>query len=74
MSEWPYSGPQPHQKCTHVLNAGAAASGMDVDITVRKPDSRGPIQPQGFECPHGILYWIMPTEDQMLDWALKGTP
>lgn len=72
MTEWPETGPRTHDTCPAVLKAAAARGNLEVDVTLRKPDNRGPLQPQGYECPHGTLYWIMPTEDQLLGWALDS--
>lgn len=46
-------------ECWHELKDRMAA--MDTDVEVRM-----------FVCPHGVSYWIYPTEAQIAQWVRDG--
>ena len=52
----------------HALCAGQLRTGMhpiEITISTEPPLVRGPYTTDGFQCPHGITYWIEPTGEQI---------
>jgi hypothetical protein len=49
-----------HAACPDVLRAGMAP--FEVIIAPAPPPAGSPWTDEGFRCPHGVSYWIIPTE------------
>ena len=47
---------------------------LDCDITVSTapPLVLSPYGAHGFECPHGVVFWIEPTSEQIIEWGEAG--
>jgi hypothetical protein len=51
-----------------------AESGRNCEITVSTapPVVESPYGANGYECPHGVTYWIEPTSEQIAEWNREG--
>jgi hypothetical protein len=56
------------------MTAIAAESGRNCEITVSTapPLVASPYGDNGYECPHGVTYWIEPTSEQIAEWNREG--
>lgn len=43
--------------------------GCEVTVSTAAPLVAGGYQEAGYECPHGVVYYVEPTSDQILRWA-----
>lgn len=46
--------------------------GVEIDVTT-EPTPGSPYSTDGFRCPHGTTYWILPTPKQVAQWTADGT-
>lgn len=56
------------------MNDIAAAEDRSCEITVSTapPLVASPYGANGYECPHGVTYWIEPTSEQIAEWNREG--
>ena len=65
------AGAPPHSRCADLLRADMAPA----EVTV---STAGPIvdglfaAEEGVTCPHGVVYWIEPTGEQLLRWRAEA--
>jgi hypothetical protein len=54
-------------------NIGAEL-GRNCEITVSTapPLVASPYGANGYECPHGVTYWVEPTSEQIAEWNREG--
>ena len=64
----------PHETCRLVLQGGARAHGADVKVYEQEDAPHSCIWLNAFRCPHGVQYWIEPTEAQHGEWKRVGAP
>jgi hypothetical protein len=60
-----------HSGCRQVLIDMAADTGTEITVSVAPPDP-GPYPAESYTCPHGIAYWIQPTQRQIAAWTRDG--
>lgn len=59
--------PADHQECADTLRAGMAP--IDVTISTLPPLVPNPFTDEPFVCPHGVIFWMEPTGEQLAAWA-----
>ena len=59
-------------ECEALLRSKWAAMGTEVTISTAEPLVITPDTKPGFRCPHGITYWMEPTNEQIAQWARDG--
>ena len=47
--------------------------GCEIVVSTARPLVRSPYGANGYECPHGVTYWIEPTSEQIARWNAAGT-
>lgn len=61
-----------HAGCPDILRGASSELGVDVTVSAEPPLIRGPYTTHPYRCPHGSLYWIEPTGEQLAAWARDG--
>ena len=56
------------------MAAIGAESGRNCDIVVSSAPHivASPYGANGYECPHGVTWWIEPTSEQIAEWNREG--
>lgn len=58
---------------TSMANLGAAQGiGCEIVVSSAPPIVESPYGAHGYECPHGVTWWIEPTSEQIAEWAREG--
>lgn len=57
-----------------VKDAYASQMNMEVDVTnvPPQPVNGMPHEPTEHDCPHGSTYYVLPTINQVAQWAFRG--
>lgn len=55
--------------CARVIVEAAASRGGSITASTKPPLVAGPYAGDGFKCPHGVMYWVEPTGEQIARWA-----
>jgi len=58
-----------HSTCAQQLRDGM--DGIDVTVSAAVPLIVGPYTTEPFACPHGTLFWIEPTSEQVAKWRAE---
>lgn len=63
-----------HEQCREGVRADMAQIGIDVAVSTAPPIIVGPMDVQGYTCPHGTTYWYWrePTGEQVAQWRRDG--
>lgn len=67
-------------ECAQYIKDAMAAIGeergdrCEVHVSTAAPLVQGPYETPGYECPHGTVYWVAPTGEQIADWAARRVP
>lgn len=64
--------PHAHEDCARILGEIMAAKGCDVTVSTLPPLVFGPYACEALECPHGALFYMEPTGEQIAQWAKDG--
>lgn len=65
-------------ECAEFLKAEMARIGAEagetceIVVSTAPPLVASPYGANGYECPHGVTYWIEPTSEQIAEWNRKG--
>jgi hypothetical protein len=62
------------EACREFIKSSAAKLGADVVVSTAPPLIESPYDVNAFECPHGTVFYIEPTSEQMADWAERQVP
>lgn len=46
--------------------------GCEITVSTAPPLVVSPYGANGYECPHGVTYWIEPTSEQIAHWNAAG--
>ena len=57
-----------HSACADLLAEQMAALGVEVTVAAEPPPP-GPHVPEPSTCPHGAIFWAVPTPAQAARWA-----
>jgi len=49
-----------------------AAVGCEIVVSTAPPLVASPYGANGYECEHGVTYWIEPTSEQVMKWNSEG--
>jgi hypothetical protein len=58
-----------HSTCADVLREVMASMGVDIVASTAPPIVSTPYVTDPFSCPHGVLFWIEPTSEQIAQWV-----
>lgn len=64
--------PIAHLGCPSQLRTEAKAKGVTVTVSEQPPLIVGPYTTDPFVCPHGEMFWIEPTGEQIAQWVRDG--
>lgn len=59
------------EECSAVLRDVLAERGVEVTASTSPPLIRNPYTVDPFRCPHGVLYWLEPTSEQIMRWQAE---
>jgi len=59
-----------------VMRALGAEKGIGCDtvVSTAPPIVENPYGAHGYRCPHGLIYWVEPTSEQIAEWAEQQVP
>jgi hypothetical protein len=66
-------------QCAEYIRAQMAAIGAErggsceIVVSTAPPLVNSPYGANGYECPHGVTYWIEPASEQIARWNAAGT-
>jgi hypothetical protein len=66
--------PELHTECRLILQGGARKLGADVKVYQQEGKPHECRWLNGFRCPHGIQFWIEPTDAQHAEWERTNAP
>lgn len=58
----------PHGECADLLAEQMAAMGVEVTVET-EPNGTEPLI-----CPHGFMFWLVPTPAQVARWSVEDLP
>ncbi len=61
-----------HVDCAGFVRDTMAGLGAEVTVSTAAPIVVSPFGANGFECPHGVAFWVEPTGEQRAAWARDG--
>lgn len=61
-----------HDQCARILIETMAEKGAEVTVSTLPPLVFGPYTVEAFECPHGTMFYMEPTGEQIARWARDG--
>lgn len=64
--------PHDHDQCARIIKDTLAAKGCDATVSTLPPLVIGPFVVESFECPHGTMFYVEPTGEQIAQWAKGG--
>lgn len=71
MPDWLEKLAPPHSECAQTILEAFDGLGGSCELYERdKPPEpkNGSYQPSGYACPHGTIYWVLPTDEQIQLW------
>jgi hypothetical protein len=60
------------EACRAVLVDTMAERNCEVVVSTAPPLAPTPYEAGPWRCPHGLLFWMQPTNDQILKWRQDG--
>lgn len=60
-------------ECAAVLREVLAERGVEVTASVAPPLIRNAYTVDPYRCPHGVLFWLEPTSEQIARWRSENT-
>lgn len=64
--------PRTHADCARFLAEFMAEKGVEITVSTQPPLVLGPYTEDAFECPHGSLFYLEPTGEQIAQWVKDG--
>lgn len=58
--------------CKDVITGQMAKLGCEVIVSTAPPIFPTPYEPAAFRCPHGVLYYLEPSPEQIIRWREAG--
>lgn len=68
------TAPDCSEECRQFILTYFRTKGVDAHVTHLPPIVPPRYEPLDMICPHGVLWFAEPTTDQIMQWALDGTP
>jgi hypothetical protein len=59
-------------ECSAVLRGILAERGVEVTASTAPPIIQNEYTVDPYSCPHGVLFWLEPTSEQIARWAEAG--
>lgn len=60
------------EACRAVLREGMASMGVEVTVSTARPLVADDYEVAAYQCPHGTMFYMHPTGEQIAQWVRDG--